>query len=632
MPQDDLLFDNLTAEENLRYYAKLRYPEKDDAAIRTIVRRVLMDIEMHDKRHERVGSVLERRLSGGERKRLNIGLELVSDVGILFLDEPTSGLSSKDSEKIVGILHRLTLLGKIVFSVIHQPSAKVYRLFSKIILMDKGGKLAYFGEAMSALKYFHDHDAERRGAIETYGDEESDYDPDNLLDTLEEPIRDIDGSKLPYRRYTPDYWKERFKRRQETVKEARVIPEIPLPLPPKRQDNPRKEWTQFATLFIRNFKNKVRDKSNLFTTFLGAPVLALIVSFILRYNPYEDSYNLYQNSHLKTFIFLAVIISVFLALSNSVDEIVKDAGIRMREKILDIKHKNYYLAKFLTQAFFALVQTILFVAVSFPILEIHELYFHYVAYLTLVSLGGVAVGLSISSIPNLSEKAASNLVPVILIPQIIFGGALIEYEEMNRALKIVENDPIPEICQFMTSRWAYEGLMTMQYSYNAYHTPVKELEDRKDKIEKNKEAIIEAYGKDYYADLYVKTRDQLREFRQSRRDKYGNADVNKAVREANLEYERKRERSLMRGENIEANPVSYPLFVSEKRFPFTDYSVHTVWFNSMFVLAITVFHMFLALTTLHYKDEVSRAVQFLKRMRIPTRGVFSRGETKKRDA
>jgi ABC transport system ATP-binding/permease protein len=470
VPQDDLLFENLTVYENLYYNAKLRFPGMPEADVKKLVEQVLEDIDMVEKRNIRAGSPTQRTLSGGQRKRLNIGLELLAGADIYFLDEPTSGLSSKDSEKIIELLQRLTLKGKIIFVVIHQPSPKIYKIFDKLLLLDKGGKTAYFGESLEGLKYFRSHAQQVGGDVALDVLEavvvENTVEPDLLLETLEEPLRDIDGVPLPQRKYSPNYWKEQFAAFRLFARRLAVEDSERVPLPPPRQLTPKQKWQQFTTLMARNFKNKVRDKSNLLITFLEAPVLALAVSFILRLIPASGEYSLFQNENLKIYIFLAVIISMFLAITNSVDEIIKDAAILLREKMLNIGNLSYYLSKFITLMLFAVVQNALFIAVSFPILQMQELYLHYLLFLTIVSVNGITIGLAVSSLPNLSSKAAFNIVPLVLIPQIIFGGALIGYEQMTH-LKIAKNE-IPEIAQLIPSRWSYEGLMTLQHSFNSF--------------------------------------------------------------------------------------------------------------------------------------------------------------------
>ncbi len=470
VPQDDLLFENLTVFENLYYNAKLRFPDKPAEDIKKLVEGVLEDIDLSEKRNIKAGSPTMRTLSGGQRKRLNIGLELLAGADIYFLDEPTSGLSSKDSEKIIELLQRLTLKGKIVFVVIHQPSPKIYKIFDKLLLLDKGGKTAFFGESLAGLKYFKSH-AQQVGGSATTDILESvvvddSVEPDLLLETLEEPLTDIDGVPLAQRKYSPNYWKEQFAAFRLFERRLAFEDAERVALPPPRDLSFRQKFKQFNTLIARNFKNKVRDRSNLVITFFEAPILALAVSFILRLIPSSGEYSLYQNENLKIFIFLAVIIALFLAITNSIDEIIKDAAILLREKMLNIGNVSYYLSKFITLVVFSIVQNALFLGVAFPVLQMRELFGFYLLFMTIVSINGITTGLFISAFPRLSAKAAFNFVPLLLIPQIIFGGALIAYDQMTH-LKICKYE-IPEVAQLIPSRWAYEGLMTLQYSFNSF--------------------------------------------------------------------------------------------------------------------------------------------------------------------
>jgi ABC-type multidrug transport system ATPase subunit/ABC-type multidrug transport system permease subunit len=513
VPQDDLLFENLTVFENLFYNAKLRYPRKTDKEITTLVEDVLVDIDLHEKRDILAGSPTQRTLSGGQRKRLNIGLELLSGADVYFLDEPTSGLSSKDSEKIIELLRRLSLQGKIVFVVIHQPSSKIYKMFDKTLFLDKGGKMAFFGDSMMALAYFKAHSNHVQSVVH---DKQFDVitvaaerpfveqtEPDMLLEVLEEPLRDIDGVPLPQRKYTPEYWKNRFNEYRATVKRITVEDSNRIPLPPAKESSFSDKWRQFSTLLSRNFRNKIRDRSNLVITFFEAPILAIAVSLILRLLPSAAAeYNLYQNDNLRVFIFLATIISMFLAMTNSVDEIIKDAAILLRERMLNIRNTAYYASKFITLFTFCLVQNALFLAVAFPILGLKELYLPYLGFMTIVSFNGIAIGLFISALPNLSTKAAFNIVPLLLIPQIIFAGALIPYSQMDH-LKIHKDREIPEVCQFIPSRWAYEGLLTIQYSYNSFQPKAdalakqlqraNNLSDEADKAQQEQDSLDAAY-------------------------------------------------------------------------------------------------------------------------------------------
>src|SRR5690606_10976686 len=116
--------------------------------------KMLLTLGLADSRDLKVGNPLEKTISGGQRKRLNIALELIREPSVLFVDEPTSGLSSRDSENIMDLLKELALKGKLVFAVIHQPSSDIFKMFDKLIIMDTGGYPIYYGNPVDSIIYF----------------------------------------------------------------------------------------------------------------------------------------------------------------------------------------------------------------------------------------------------------------------------------------------------------------------------------------------------------------------------------------------------------------------------------------------------------------------------------------------
>ena len=160
IPQDDLLIEELTVFENLYYNAKLCFKDKSDVEIRELVEKTLLNLGLIDQKDLKVGSPLNKMISGGQRKRLNIALELIREPSILFVDEPTSGLSSRDSENVMDLLRELALKGKLVFVVIHQPSSDIYKMFDNMLILDTGGYLIYQGNPVEAVMYFKRLDAQ----------------------------------------------------------------------------------------------------------------------------------------------------------------------------------------------------------------------------------------------------------------------------------------------------------------------------------------------------------------------------------------------------------------------------------------------------------------------------------------
>jgi len=154
VPQDDILFEELTVYQNLYYNAKLSLSGLPENKIEKKINNSLANLGLEHTRDLKVCNVLNQKISGGQRKRLNIALELVRQPAILFVDEPTSGLSSRDSENVIDLLKELTLLGKLIFVVIHQPSSDIYKMFDKLIIMDVGGYPIFYGNPLEAISYF----------------------------------------------------------------------------------------------------------------------------------------------------------------------------------------------------------------------------------------------------------------------------------------------------------------------------------------------------------------------------------------------------------------------------------------------------------------------------------------------
>jgi len=154
VPQDDLLMEDLTVFENLFYAAKLCFKNLTKKQHIELVVKTLDALGLSETKDLKVGSPLEKTISGGQRKRLNIGLELLREPSILFIDEPTSGLSSRDSENIMDLLRDLSLKGKMIFVVIHQPSIDIFKMFDKLVILDVGGYQIYYGNPIDGIRYF----------------------------------------------------------------------------------------------------------------------------------------------------------------------------------------------------------------------------------------------------------------------------------------------------------------------------------------------------------------------------------------------------------------------------------------------------------------------------------------------
>ncbi|MCC7050925.1 MAG: ATP-binding cassette domain-containing protein, partial [Bacteroidia bacterium] len=205
--QDDLLIEELTVFENLFYNAKLCFADYSDEHISILVNKLLQELGLSETANLKVGSPLEKTISGGQRKRLNIGLELIREPSVMFVDEPTSGLSSRDSENIMDLLKELALKGKLVFVVIHQPSSDIFKMFDKLLILDLGGYPIYYNNPVEAVSYFK-HKVEHVNPDESECTRCGNVNPEQIFNIIEMKVVDEYGNPTHNRKISPKEWNE----------------------------------------------------------------------------------------------------------------------------------------------------------------------------------------------------------------------------------------------------------------------------------------------------------------------------------------------------------------------------------------------------------------------------------------
>ena len=462
VPQDDLLIDELTLFDNLYYAACQCFGDKSREEIVQVVEMLLTSLGLIDKRDLKVGNPLNKIISGGQRKRLNIALELIREPSVLFIDEPTSGLSSKDSENIMDLLRDLTLKGKLVFTVIHQPSSDIFRMFDKVVILDQGGYMVYYGNPVDSVIHFKTIDSQinaSQGECPSCGN----MNPEVIFKILEAQVVDEFGNYTDKRKVKPKQWADRFKilNSEEPVKEVTKAPGMSLNKPGRLR--------QFALYLSRDFKSKISNIQYVFLTLLEAPVLAFILSFIIRYipDPNSDVYYFSENENIPIYSFMSIIVALFLGLTISAEEIFHDRKILKREQFLNLSRSSYLLAKIILLIGISALQSFLFISIANPILEIKGMYFNY--WLTLFTTAFCAnmFGLIISSSFN-SVITIYIVIPLLIIPMMVLSGAMFSFDKLNRNISRV--DKVPLIAEIIPTRWTYEALMVSQFKDNRYST------------------------------------------------------------------------------------------------------------------------------------------------------------------
>jgi ABC-type multidrug transport system ATPase subunit len=461
VPQDDLLIEELSVFDNLYFSAKFCFKQLSDKEVRDKVNDTLSNLALSDKKDLKVGSVMNKTISGGQRKRLNIALELIREPSILFLDEPTSGLSSRDSEHVMDLLGELTLKGKLVFVVIHQPSSELYKMFDRVVILDEGGKLVYFGNPVEAVIHFKQSDNQVNagvGECQVCGN----VNPELIFNIIEAQKVDEYGNYTGERKVSPLVWKETFIKKQSTntaSQKASTPPPINLNVP---------GWfKQFLNYLRRDVKTKINNPQYLMMTLLVSPLLALILAYIIRYiaDPTSQTYVFRENENIPIFIFMALIVALFLGLIVSAEEIFKDRKILKRERFLHLSRSSYLLAKIGTLVSISAIQTAAFVLVANGILEIRNMTMAYWLALFTTAVCANMIGLVISSSFN-SAVTIYIVIPLVMIPMMVLSGAMFSFEKLNRRITTV--DKVPIIAELMPTKWSYEALMVHQFKANEF--------------------------------------------------------------------------------------------------------------------------------------------------------------------
>ncbi len=498
MPQEEALNPQLTVREHLRHASMIRRPHLSQREHEKRVDHVLDELALQPLAHRRVGTAGDKSLSGGERSRLNLGLDLSSGAEVFLFDEPISGLSSKDSEHVAESLRALAR-NKIVIASLHRPGASVLSMFDKVLVLDNGGKVAFYGSPNEMVQYFADAcddyqitSAKRPDALEHTFSAGADF----VFDVLETEMFDS-GGMGGNRRFSSTFWQERFESKmlitrynepqQMDTKEADQRKEdggIPTPLLKRYQR--WKEWHRlFRTHFERSFLSKFRNRGTIYSIILEAPLLALLIGLTLRASS-EGTYEFYTGLHIPVYLFLTVTIGMFLGLTNSANEVLRDMPVLRRERNTRFNASLYLLAKFSSLSILAGLQCAIYTVVGHFMLEIHNMWFDMWLWMTMTALCGTCIALFVSSWVN-SERAALSSVPLLLVPQLLLAGALVQFGEMNRGLfrgaehaRAAGEEPMP--ARFMPLRYAYEGILVTQATENPFEQNRRTLQEAIDPL------------------------------------------------------------------------------------------------------------------------------------------------------
>ena len=448
VPQDDIVHPQLTVCEALYFSTKLR-TDLSDAEIEKRIDNILEELGMRDKKNSVIGSPEHKVLSGGQRKRVNIAMELITDTPVLFLDEPTSGLSSYDAEGVVELLKRLARGGKTIITTIHQPSISVFRKFDDLIMISRdsgsAGALAYFGPAYpDSIQFFSSsHD----GAPPP--EEAVDLTPEMLLTGLKDSTTPVWCGRFVKSEYHKQFVMDRAGKVPEGTMHAQA--------PTTRQFSV-KQWVQ---LVRRNVLLKVRDRAQLVILLLQSPLFAALIVLIfgsLHEPPDVNAPGFVPgiaaakafgelSGSIAEIEFLMVVAAIWFGCNNAARDIVGEWSIYQRERMVNLKLPSYALSKFAVLLALCTFQCVALLSIVYFFCHLQGNFLETALVLTLSSLVGAALGLAISARSSTSESAIAML-PIVLLPILALGGGV------RAAYKMPE--PVRWISAAVPSRWAFE--------------------------------------------------------------------------------------------------------------------------------------------------------------------------------
>lgn len=491
VPQDDLVHPDLTVRESLRYTHRLRLPadhseEEVEQRIEQVLDALKLDRKIWD---QRIGSPEKRGLSGGERKRVNIAIELLTDPDILVLDEPTSGLASTDALNVVQILHEIAGRGKTVIFTVHQPSTRIMKLIDRLAIVAKStavdikkeretggsehraGGVVYYGPAWGergedqslpecAARYF----LEDRMRAE--GFHESDSKWDEVLQDADSVLEGLDTQPIAFWRakYGYEFLSDEEKQEAEGIgveegwgtsifrryvldrsihseEKAKTAPMARLRRPPGL-------FHQWWTLTSRFAKNKWKSAFSLFILLAQAPVIGITLIWV-----YHDTFSDAVNNMVHIPLFLLVTVAIWFGCSNAAREIVAERVIFHRERMLGQSIAAYVMSKSVVLLGLSLFQCFIMLGLVHTFIGLHGDFLMMLMIMVLSAMGGVGMGFLLSALVPTPE-AANAFVPLLLIPQLVFGGLMQPLGKM---------DPLPTLVAYATpTRWGYEAMMVLE--------------------------------------------------------------------------------------------------------------------------------------------------------------------------
>jgi ABC-type multidrug transport system ATPase subunit/pSer/pThr/pTyr-binding forkhead associated (FHA) protein len=443
VPQRDIIHTELTVYQALDYAARLRMPA--DTTPEERHRRVMEVLEDLDLVHRK--DVQISGLSGGQQKRVSIGVELLTKPGLFFLDEPTSGLDPGTETALMHLMRRLADRGRTIVLITH--ATKNVMLADKVLFLARGGYLAWFGPPDEALRYFDQYRSERDRRTRP-------MEFDEIYAVLDDPAKGKPAAWAARYRESPAYQQYIFQPLAELGTVAGETPAVAPGTPGKEQARPAisphggqvSALRQFGILSSRNVRILTRDRVSLLLMLVSAPLVAMLdvlLSVVLGRDLFAYTTGNMGNALIT--LFQPGMVAIMVGALAMMREFIKETDVYKRERLVNLKVLPYVLSKLWVAGLLALYQAACYTVIHYLAFDMPggptEFLLMYVT-LVLASLAGMALGLVASAVsPN--ANAAPLIVILLIIPQVALGGALI---------------PVPSVASTpIAARWSFEALL-----------------------------------------------------------------------------------------------------------------------------------------------------------------------------
>jgi ABC transport system ATP-binding/permease protein len=466
VPQEDVMHRDLTVFEVLYHSARMRLPgDLPRSAVVEHVDRLITRMGLAHIRDQVVGGETRRGISGGQRKRVNIAIELITEPPLLFLDEPTSGLDSTSTLEVLQVLRSLADSGKTIVMTIHQPRVEAFRLVDSLILLAKGGKLAWFGPA-------NPDPAEHFSSLSELPRDPANNPADYIIDVLDPP--------KPEMRRTPQQWQDDYLAspayREYVVQRLGGDADVTLLPSTEGQSAPRRGVLgQYGNLLLRYIRRKWRDRAGLAIQLAQAPIVAILLGWLFFdselpepiVDPWTYDFTWPASGGVYPTLFLMVVASFWFGCSNVARELVSDRSVFRRERMAGLGVVPYLASVYTVQLALAAMQILVMVVIGWVLVGLHPLSIVPAFVLLMVTAAaGIGLGLLVSSVAP-TEVTAIGVIPVILLPQLMLAGYLKLYGDMGLLQKAVT--------LLVPMRWSFEGLASVEMAVNDYDADITEV-------------------------------------------------------------------------------------------------------------------------------------------------------------